>query len=215
MSFNIRFHKDCCSGIIYQIVLLIFVILITLPSLIQELTLYLVFPTCKIPACTRAAYLCLQICSSHTFNSSTCHLFQVIPAENIVAAIQGTQKTVFAVSKTSSEAQTFFEVVSFIGIDLLNEKFITVQHVSLVSFLVLHLFTRYIYQQALEQGLGGVVLKTDSVEAIFELKVITIWQHNLRLVYEVVELNMNISSGLSREKKRRWQCFGIDQSHSN
>ncbi|EYU34096.1 hypothetical protein ABFS82_08G021300 [Erythranthe guttata] len=58
--------------------------------------------------------------------------WQVIPAENIVAAIQGTQKTVFAVSKTSSEAQTFFE--------------------------------------ALEQGLGGVVLKTEDVESILELK---------------------------------------------
>ncbi|KAL8471551.1 hypothetical protein ACS0TY_028982 [Phlomoides rotata] len=58
--------------------------------------------------------------------------WQVIPAENIVAAIQGTQKTVFAISKTSSEAQLFFE--------------------------------------ALEQGLGGVVLKTENVEAIFELK---------------------------------------------
>ncbi|KAG8384719.1 hypothetical protein BUALT_Bualt04G0147500 [Buddleja alternifolia] len=58
--------------------------------------------------------------------------WQVIPAENIVAAIQGTEKTVFAVSKTSSEAQIFFE--------------------------------------ALEQGLGGVVLKTEDVEAIFEVK---------------------------------------------
>ncbi|KAL0343901.1 UNVERIFIED_CONTAM: 3-dehydroquinate synthase [Sesamum angustifolium] len=58
--------------------------------------------------------------------------WQVIPAENIVAAIQGTQKTVFAISKTSSEAQIFLE--------------------------------------ALEQGLGGVVLKTGDVEAIFELK---------------------------------------------
>lgn len=41
-------------------------------------------------------------------------LVQIIPAENIVAAIQGTRKTVFAISKTSSEAQLFFEVVSFI-----------------------------------------------------------------------------------------------------
>ncbi|KAL3813365.1 hypothetical protein ACJIZ3_014633 [Penstemon smallii] len=58
--------------------------------------------------------------------------WQVIPAENIVAAIQGTQKTVFAISKTPSEAQTFFE--------------------------------------ALEHGLGGVVLKTENVEAVYELK---------------------------------------------
>ncbi|KAI3452327.1 hypothetical protein Pfo_008992, partial [Paulownia fortunei] len=58
--------------------------------------------------------------------------WQVIPAENIVAAIQGSQKTVFAISKTSSEAQMFLE--------------------------------------ALEHGLGGVVLKTEDVESIFELK---------------------------------------------
>lgn len=58
--------------------------------------------------------------------------WQVIPAENIVAAIQGTRKTVFAISKTPSEAQLFLE--------------------------------------ALEHGLGGVVLKTEDVDAIFELK---------------------------------------------
>ncbi|PIN01194.1 3-dehydroquinate synthase II [Handroanthus impetiginosus] len=58
--------------------------------------------------------------------------WQVIPAENIVAAIQGTHKTVFAISKTLSEAQLFLE--------------------------------------ALERGLGGVVLKTEDVEAIFGLK---------------------------------------------
>ncbi|KAH6791138.1 3-dehydroquinate synthase [Perilla frutescens var. frutescens] len=58
--------------------------------------------------------------------------WQVIPAENIVAAIQGTQKTVFAVSKTPSEAQLFLE--------------------------------------ALEHGLGGVVLKTEDPNAIIEMK---------------------------------------------
>ncbi|KAL2523427.1 3-dehydroquinate synthase [Forsythia ovata] len=58
--------------------------------------------------------------------------WQVIPAENIVAAIQGTQKTVFAISKTSSEAQIFLE--------------------------------------ALEQGLGGVILKTEDLKAVLELK---------------------------------------------
>ncbi|XP_077224857.1 3-dehydroquinate synthase isoform X3 [Tasmannia lanceolata] len=58
--------------------------------------------------------------------------WQVIPAENIVAAFQGSQKTVFAVAKTPSEAQVFLE--------------------------------------ALEQGLGGVVLKVEDVEAILELK---------------------------------------------
>jgi len=35
---------------------------------------------------------------------------KVIPAENIVAAFQGCQKTVFAISKNHSEAQVFFEV---------------------------------------------------------------------------------------------------------
>ncbi|KAL5722683.1 hypothetical protein ACHQM5_006174 [Ranunculus cassubicifolius] len=58
--------------------------------------------------------------------------WQVIPAENIVAAFQDTQKTVFAVSKSPSEAQTFFE--------------------------------------ALEQGLGGVVLKVGDIDAVLELK---------------------------------------------
>ncbi|XP_055827475.1 uncharacterized protein LOC129895740 [Solanum dulcamara] len=58
--------------------------------------------------------------------------WQVIPAENIVAAFQGTQRTVLAVSKTQSEAQVFLE--------------------------------------ALEHGLGGVVMKVEDVGAILELK---------------------------------------------
>ncbi|KAK1432853.1 hypothetical protein QVD17_09755 [Tagetes erecta] len=58
--------------------------------------------------------------------------WQVIPAENIVAAFHGYQKTVFAISKTPSEAQIFLE--------------------------------------ALEQGLGGVVLKTEDVDDVLELK---------------------------------------------
>ncbi|XP_015879382.3 uncharacterized protein LOC107415555 isoform X2 [Ziziphus jujuba] len=58
--------------------------------------------------------------------------WQVIPAENIVAAFQGSQKTVFAISKVPSEAQIFLE--------------------------------------ALEQGLGGVVLKVEDVKAVLELK---------------------------------------------
>lgn len=37
--------------------------------------------------------------------------WQVIPAENIVAAFQGTQRTVLAVSKTQSEAQVFLEAL--------------------------------------------------------------------------------------------------------
>ncbi|KAJ0098707.1 hypothetical protein Patl1_22179 [Pistacia atlantica] len=56
----------------------------------------------------------------------------VIPAENIVAAFQGSQKTVFAISKTLSDAQIFLE--------------------------------------ALEQGLGGVVLKVEDAEAVLDLK---------------------------------------------
>ncbi|KAL5582333.1 hypothetical protein UlMin_014775 [Ulmus minor] len=35
--------------------------------------------------------------------------WQIIPAENIVAAFQGSQKTVFAISKTPAEAQVFLE----------------------------------------------------------------------------------------------------------
>ncbi|KAF7134638.1 hypothetical protein RHSIM_Rhsim08G0067900 [Rhododendron simsii] len=58
--------------------------------------------------------------------------WQVIPAESIVAAFQSSQKTVFAVSKTSTEAQIFLE--------------------------------------ALELGLGGVVLKVEDVKAVLELK---------------------------------------------
>ncbi|CAN6574814.1 unnamed protein product [Malus baccata var. baccata] len=58
--------------------------------------------------------------------------WQVIPAENIVAAFQGSGKTVFAVSKTALEAQVFFE--------------------------------------ALEHGLGGVVLKIEEVKAVLDLK---------------------------------------------
>ncbi|KAB2613902.1 hypothetical protein D8674_036218 [Pyrus ussuriensis x Pyrus communis] len=58
--------------------------------------------------------------------------WQVIPAENIVAAFQGSGKTVFAVSKTALEAQVFFE--------------------------------------ALEHGLGGVVLKVEEVKAVLDLR---------------------------------------------
>lgn len=47
--------------------------------------------------------------------------FQVIPAENIVAAFQGTRKTIFAVSKTPSEAQIFLEVVSLIKMSLVMD----------------------------------------------------------------------------------------------
>lgn len=58
--------------------------------------------------------------------------WQVIPAENIVAAFQGTHKTVFAISKTSLEAQMFLE--------------------------------------ALELGLGGIVLKVEDVKPVLHLK---------------------------------------------
>ncbi|CAK7344445.1 unnamed protein product [Dovyalis caffra] len=58
--------------------------------------------------------------------------WQIIPAENIVAAFQGSRKTVFAISKTHSEAQ--------------------------------------IYLEALEHGLGGVVLKVEDVEAVLKLE---------------------------------------------
>ncbi|XP_012083825.1 3-dehydroquinate synthase homolog isoform X1 [Jatropha curcas] len=58
--------------------------------------------------------------------------WQIIPAENIVAAFQGSQKTVFAISNNPSEAQIFLE--------------------------------------ALEHGLGGVVLKVEDVNVVFELK---------------------------------------------
>ncbi|XP_022132093.1 uncharacterized protein LOC111005050 isoform X2 [Momordica charantia] len=58
--------------------------------------------------------------------------WQIIPAENIVAAFQGSRKKVFAVSKTPIEAQIFLE--------------------------------------ALEHGLGGVILKVEDPEAVFQLK---------------------------------------------
>ncbi|KAL4379792.1 hypothetical protein GQ457_02G011270 [Hibiscus cannabinus] len=58
--------------------------------------------------------------------------WQVIPAENIVAEFQGSQTTVFAISKSPVEAQLFLE--------------------------------------ALEHGLGGVVLKAENVKAVLDLK---------------------------------------------
>ncbi|XVF58233.1 hypothetical protein PTKIN_Ptkin07bG0048100 [Pterospermum kingtungense] len=58
--------------------------------------------------------------------------WQVIPAENIVAEFQGSQMTVFAVSKSPVEAQLFLE--------------------------------------ALEHGLGGVVLKAEDVKDVLDLK---------------------------------------------
>ncbi|KAH7683574.1 3-dehydroquinate synthase II protein [Dioscorea alata] len=57
--------------------------------------------------------------------------WQVIPAENLVAAFQGCKRTVLAVTTNSSEAQVFLE--------------------------------------ALEQGLGGVVLKVDDIGEVFAL----------------------------------------------
>ncbi|KAF9625402.1 hypothetical protein IFM89_022387 [Coptis chinensis] len=58
--------------------------------------------------------------------------WQVIPSETVVAALQDTQKAVFAISKTPSEAKILIEVF--------------------------------------EQGLGGVVLKVEDVDAVHELK---------------------------------------------
>ncbi|KAG7985430.1 hypothetical protein I3843_03G025200 [Carya illinoinensis] len=58
--------------------------------------------------------------------------WQVIPAENIVAAFQGHQTKVFAISKNHSEAQVFLE--------------------------------------ALEHGLGGVILKVEDSEDVLQLK---------------------------------------------
>ncbi|GAV67936.1 DHQS domain-containing protein [Cephalotus follicularis] len=58
--------------------------------------------------------------------------WQIIPAENIVAASLESRKTVFAISKSFSEARVFLE--------------------------------------ALEQGLGGVVLKVEDISDVLELK---------------------------------------------
>ncbi|CAN7025824.1 unnamed protein product [Brassica rapa subsp. trilocularis] len=55
-----------------------------------------------------------------------------IPAENLVAALQGSEKTVFAISNTPSEAK--------------------------------------LYLEALEHGLGGIILKTEDVKAVLDLK---------------------------------------------
>ncbi|CAF2007652.1 unnamed protein product [Brassica napus] len=55
-----------------------------------------------------------------------------IPAENLVAALQGSEKTVFAISSTPSEAK--------------------------------------LYLEALEHGLGGIILKTEDVKAVLDLK---------------------------------------------
>ncbi|KMS99184.1 hypothetical protein BVRB_2g047210 isoform B [Beta vulgaris subsp. vulgaris] len=58
--------------------------------------------------------------------------WQVIPAENIIAAIQGNDKRVLAVAETAMEAQNFLE--------------------------------------ALEHGLGGVVLKVQDIDPVLKLK---------------------------------------------
>lgn len=58
--------------------------------------------------------------------------WQVIPAENIVAAFQGNNKRVFGIAESACEAQTFLE--------------------------------------ALEHGLGGVVLKVEDIDAVLKLK---------------------------------------------
>ncbi|CAL9248214.1 unnamed protein product [Arabidopsis halleri] len=55
-----------------------------------------------------------------------------IPAENLVAALQGSEKTVFAISNTPAEAKLFLE--------------------------------------ALEHGLGGIILKSEDVKAVLDLK---------------------------------------------
>ncbi|KAL1200846.1 hypothetical protein V5N11_022335 [Cardamine amara subsp. amara] len=55
-----------------------------------------------------------------------------IPAENLVAALQGSEKTVFAISNSPSEAKLFLE--------------------------------------ALEHGLGGIILKSEDVKAVLDLK---------------------------------------------
>lgn len=52
----------------------------------------------------------------------------MIPAENIVAAFQGSQKTVFAVSKSTTEAQVFLEVIPYVGL-LLTKKLYSLESV--------------------------------------------------------------------------------------
>lgn len=53
----------------------------------------------------------MQVFTSLNNLSHNCnYVLQIIPAENIVAAFQGSQKTVLAISKTHSEAQIFLEV---------------------------------------------------------------------------------------------------------
>ncbi|XP_071723127.1 uncharacterized protein, partial [Rutidosis leptorrhynchoides] len=46
----------------------------------------------------------------HRLHPRVC-ISQIIPAENIVAAFQGSHKRVFAISRTASEAQIFFEAL--------------------------------------------------------------------------------------------------------
>lgn len=53
----------------------------------------------------------MQVVTSLNNLSHNCnYVLQIIPAENIVAAFQGSRKTVLAISKTHSEAQIFLEV---------------------------------------------------------------------------------------------------------
>ncbi|RDX86899.1 aroB', partial [Mucuna pruriens] len=74
-------------------------------------------------------------------NNSLIILSIVIPAENIIAAFQSSQKTVFAISNNTSEAQVFLEVYTIDG-----------------------------RVTALEHGLDGIVMKVEDVEPVLELK---------------------------------------------
>ncbi|XP_028096456.1 uncharacterized protein LOC114296365 isoform X5 [Camellia sinensis] len=63
--------------------------------------------------------------------------WQVIPAENIVAAFQSSQKTVFAISRTPAEAQIFLEVGSFArGLFLVHSECLESNYISSRPFRV-------------------------------------------------------------------------------
>lgn len=52
---------------------------------------------------------------------------QVIPAENIIAAFQSSQKTVLAISNNSSEAQIFLEVYNETKVTVYNSTLLLSQ----------------------------------------------------------------------------------------
>ena len=92
---------------------------------------------------------------------------KIIPAENIVAKFQGRSKAVLSIASSFNEARIFLEV-AYIPFKNFGECEVWSLY---MKFLCIF--------QALERGLGGVVLKVEDVQHILKLKVISIAIINL------------------------------------